>query len=84
MDLETIRDCNAPVLVGPNPPAGESVPRTEITLNTHEEVMGLIAELRRCLRSSERTGGRYSTGVTDTTGRIIINVWVPVQLKGRR
>ena len=57
--------------------AAETIPHGRVVLRRAEEVRDLMAELRRCLRESRRTGGMYSTTVSDTGGKITISVWVP-------
>jgi len=54
----------------------ETVPAARVVLRDESEVTDLIADLRRCLRESRRTGGAYTAGITDDGGKIAITVWV--------
>ena len=54
----------------------QAVPQARVVLRDEAEVTDLIADLRRCLRESRRTGGAYTAGITDDGGKIAITVWV--------
>ena len=54
----------------------DTVPAARVVLRDESEVKDLIKDLRRCLRESRRTGGAYTTGVSDTEGKIAVTVWV--------
>jgi len=61
--------------------AAQAVPQARVVLRSVAEAQELIKDLKRCLRESRRTGGRYTAGVTDTGGQVHITIWVPFSRK---
>ncbi len=57
--------------------ATEGKPVAAVTLRTDEEAEEFLAMLRQKLRDSKRSGGRYSTGIEDESGKVVIHFHVP-------
>ena len=50
-----------------------------INLKHREEVVDLIDDLKRCLKSSEASGGMYHAVIKDETAEVDFRVWVPAK-----
>ena len=62
---------------GRMPAEAPEKPVAEVTLRTDEEAEDFLATARQKFRDSRRSGGRYSCGIEDESGKVVVHFHVP-------